>query len=228
MMMVHARMNATFILASGSPRRRQLMALTGWEAIVSPVEVDERPLAGESAQAVACRLAAAKAQLATAKQESKAIVLSADTVVARGERLLGKPSDADEAERMLMALRGRSHSVVTAIVLIDRSLGREVVEVCETTVPMRTYTADEIAAYIASGEPFDKAGGYAIQDGTFGPVALEELHGCFANVMGLPLCHLVCAMRRLGYRTKVNVPAACQAYTGYNCPVYSRILEEQA
>lgn len=227
-MMVHARKNTTFILASGSPRRRQLLTLTEWEAIVSPVEVDERPLAGESAQAVARRLATAKAQLATRMQKSHAIILSADTVVAEGERLLGKPSDAGQAEKMLMALRGKSHSVVTAVVLVDRSMEREVVEVCETTVPMRTYTVDEIAAYIASGDPFDKAGGYAIQDGTFRPVALEELHGCFANVMGLPLCHLVCAMRRLGRREKVDVPAACQAYTGYNCPVYSRILEEQA
>jgi septum formation protein len=228
MMMGHTQKNTTFILASGSPRRRELLALTGWEAIVSPVEVDERPLTGESAQALARRLAMAKAQLAAREQKSKAIILSADTMVAQGEHLLGKPSDAGEAERMLVALRGRSHHVVTALVLIDRSMEREVVEVCETMVPMRDYTEDEVAAYIASGEPFDKAGGYAIQDGSFHPVALEALHGCYANVMGLPLCHLVCAMRRLGCRAKVDIPAACEAYTGYECHVFNQILEEQA
>jgi predicted house-cleaning NTP pyrophosphatase (Maf/HAM1 superfamily) len=97
-------------------------------------------------------------------------------------------------------------------------------ELCVTSVPMRDYTDREISAYIDSGSPMDKAGAYGIQDRGFNPVEIAQLNGCFANVMGLPLCHLLRAMRRLGQDTPCDVPLACQSFTSYDCPVHSDIL----
>ena len=114
------------------------------------------------------------------------------------------------------------------IVLIEPQNHHEIVEVCETLVPMRNYDLVEIEAYVASGSPLDKAGAYGIQDDGFQPVAAELLQGCYTNVMGLPLCHLVRAMRRLGHHPPVDVPTACQVYTGFLCPVYQQILGEDA
>jgi predicted house-cleaning NTP pyrophosphatase (Maf/HAM1 superfamily) len=91
---------------------------------------------------------------------------------------------------------------------------------------MRRYSPGEAAAYVAGGSPLDKAGAYGIQDDGFRPVALEHLHGCYANVMGLPLCHLARALRRLGHPSPRDVPAACRSHTGYDCPVYESILRE--
>ena len=218
----------TINLASASPRRHSLLEITGWEVSVSPVEIDERPYQHESAEALAKRLALTKARAAAADNDLIGVVLAADTVVADGECLLGKPADKAEAKRMLSSLRGRRHRVLTALVLIDQRTGREVIETCETLVQMRDYEMGEIENYVTSGAPLDKAGGYGIQDEAFCPVAVSHLHGCYANVMGLPLCHLVRAMSRLGGTPPVNVPRSCQAYTGYNCPIYDDILREQA
>ncbi len=150
-------------------------------------------------------------------------MLAADTIVVDGERILGKPQDVEEARAMLLALRGRSHRVLTALALVD-SDGREQLELCETMVPMRAYSLEAMAAYAASGDPLDKAGGYAIQHAGFQPVELERLAGCYASVMGLPLCHLTRAMRGWGYEPAQDVPGACQRFTGYDCPVYGPIL----
>jgi MAF protein len=217
-----------FRLASASPRRSELLALTGWKAIIEPVEVDEQPLPGEGARLLARRLASAKASRAAENTAASGMILAADTIVADEDQLLGKPADPDEAKQMLLALRGRNHRVITAIVLIEPQDHQEIVEMCETLVPMRNYDMEEIEAYIASGSPLDKAGAYGIQDGGFQPVASESLEGCYTNVMGLPLCHLVRAMRRLGHHPTVDVPAACQAHTGFVCPVFRQILGEEA
>jgi predicted house-cleaning NTP pyrophosphatase (Maf/HAM1 superfamily) len=91
---------------------------------------------------------------------------------------------------------------------------------------MRPYSPREVAAYVAGGSPLDKAGAYGIQDDGFLPVDLERLTGCYANVMGLPLCHLARALRRLGHPSPADVPAGCRAHTGYDCPVYESILRE--
>ena len=214
-------------LASASPRRRSLLEITGWEANVCPVEIDECPGQHESAEALVGRLALTKARTATACNNPIGVILAADTVVADGDCLLGKPADEAEAKSMLASLKGRSHRVITTLVLIDQRTGREVVETCETLVPMRDYEMSEVETYITSGAPLDKAGGYGIQDDAFGPVAVGHLHGCYTNVMGLPLCHLVRAMNRLGGSPPENVPQTCQEYTGYNCPIYNDILKEQ-
>jgi MAF protein len=190
--------------------------------------VDEQPIPGEGALGLARRLASAKASRAAERARSTEVILAADTVVADGDQLLGKPSDSAEAKQMLLGLRGRDHQVITVIALIEPQNHHEVLEICETLVPMRNYGMEEIQAYIATGSPLDKAGAYGIQDDDFQPVMSESLQGCYANVMGLPLCHLVRAMRRLGYSPPVDVPAACQAYTGFHCPVFLRILGEAA
>jgi MAF protein len=215
-------------LASASPRRYSLLEITGWQANVCPVEIDEHPFQHEMAEVLVERLALTKARAAVAYHNPIGVVLAADTVVADGECLLGKPADKVEAKRMLSSLKGRSHRVLTTLVLIDQRTEREVIETCETLVPMRDYEMNEVETYIASGAPLDKAGGYGIQDDAFCPVAVGHLQGCYTNVMGLPLCHLVRAMSRLGGSPPVNVPQTCQAYTGYNCPVYNDILREQA
>ncbi|MEW6567756.1 MAG: Maf family protein [Chloroflexota bacterium] len=218
--------NGTLVLASKSPRRRELLEAVGREATVIPIGVDEAPLPGEPAEAVVRRLSLAKARQAAAV--SPGLALGADTIVVEGDRLLGKPGDTEQAKRMLESLAGRNHRVLTAVALVDNRTGGEVVEVCETEVPMRAYGGQEIEAYIASGAPFDKAGGYGIQDDGFRPVALERLQGCYANVMGLPLCHLARALRRLGENLPVAVPEACRLHTGYDCRIYPSILEAEA
>ncbi|UCF60335.1 MAG: septum formation protein Maf [Anaerolineaceae bacterium] len=216
----------TITLASASPRRDELLRLTGWNAHVCPVEVDEFPLQDEPAEELVKRVALAKARTAIQNCDESGILLAADTVVADGQRLLGKPSDQAEATEMLWDLRGREHRVLTTIVIIDQHDRREVLITCESSVPMRKYTIDEVEAYIYSGAPLDKAGGYGIQD-SFNPVAIERFHDCYANVMGLPLCHLIRAMRHLGQSPSVDVPEACQSYLEYDCSVYSEILGDQ-
>jgi septum formation protein len=212
----------TVVLASASPRRLALLRLTGWSVQVHAVEIDETPRSREGAPELAARLAAEKAQQAARDFDAQPLVLGADTVVADGRRLLGKPRDEAEAFQMLMDLQGRRHQVVTALALVDR--GGLLRETCCTEVPMRALDAERALAYIQSGEPMDKAGAYGIQDREFNLVDSGAMRGCFANVMGFPICHFVRAMRRLGKRPSGDVPIACQGYTGYDCPVYPSIL----
>jgi len=217
-------MTCMLLLASGSPRRRELMELTGWDVEICPVPVDEMVHTDERAEAVAIRLARAKAQAAAVECPACELVLAADTVVADGDTILGKPVDASDAERMLLMLRDREHEVITALVFLHPVTGVEVVETCKTDVPMRAYDCEALQTYISGGSPLDKAGAYGIQDREFSPVALGQLQGCFANVMGLPLCHLQRALRRLGHDLGVDLPSRCIAYTEYDCSVYQEIL----
>jgi MAF protein len=174
---------------------------------------------------LARRLASAKAR---AVQAEHGLVLAADTVVADGDQLLGKPEDLDSARLMLRQLRGKEHRVVTALVLTSGTSGEQHVELCDTQVPMRDYSEAELQAYLKSGRALDKAGGYGIQDEGFALVDMLMFQGCFANVMGLPLCHLLRAMHSMGYDAPEDVPVACQHFTGYTCPVFEEILEGTA
>jgi septum formation protein len=124
-------------------------------------------------------------------------IVACDTVVSLNGNLLGKPRDEAEARTMLRQLRARPHTVYSAFTILDIATERTLTEVAETEVVMRAYSDAEIAAYVASGDPMDKAGAYAIQHPGFHPVA--ELRGCYANVMGLPLCHLARHLRACGY-----------------------------
>ncbi|MBN1179645.1 MAG: septum formation protein Maf [Anaerolineae bacterium] len=203
---------ALFILASGSPRRRELIDLLGLPVRVETAQVVEAACNEESPPETAARLALAKAR-AVAVRHPSAFVLGCDTVVALDGALLGKPAHAAQATAMLTALRGRTHAVYTGIALVEGA--REATDLAETTVRMRAYTDAELTAYVATGDPLDKAGAYAIQHATFRPVAGWD--GCYANVMGLPLCHVARLLAAWRVFPTPDVPAACQAYTGHAC-----------
>jgi MAF protein len=183
-----------FILASASPRRRDLLARLGLPFEVVEADIDESDLAGRP-ERVARRLAAAKAR-AVAARRPDATILAADTIVAHRGVILGKPRDGAEAEATLRRLRGRTHRVVTAVAVLPPGRRRPLVERAVTRVTMRRYTAAEIAASIARGDPFDKAGAYAIQDERLAPV--ERYGGCYCNVVGLPLWTAVRLLGRAG------------------------------
>ncbi len=212
------------ILASNSPRRRQLLALLGWDFQVVPAEVDESTREGESPSDYVRRLAESKARVVSAKATSDAIIIAADTTVVDGDEILGKPVDGPDAERMLRQLRGRNHQVFSALAVIRVADEELCVDCCVTDVPMRDYDNAEIQAYIASGDPMDKAGAYAIQHAGFHPV--ESLVECYANVVGLPLCHLTRTLGKLSIVSDEHVPAVCQSTLGYSCPIFETILRE--
>jgi MAF protein len=190
-----------FVLASASPRRRELLALLGVPFEVRPVDIDEDAGRSRDPQIVARRLARTKAEAARLT-EPDAPIIAADTIVSYESTLLGKPRDAAAARGMLHMLRGQTHDVVTAVALMPpgrRSiLGRQPV----TRVTMRDYTEAEIEAWIASGRPFDRAGAYAIQDADFQPV--ERYDGCYCNVVGLPLWPLLEVLRKAGIAAEVT------------------------
>ncbi|NLX35110.1 MAG: septum formation protein Maf [Chloroflexi bacterium] len=173
------------VLASASPRRAELLGALGMQPSIVPADVDETPLPGESPTAMACRLASIKARAACSTR-GEALVIAADTLVVLDGAVLGKPRDAAEATEMLCALRGRAHVVHTGIAICHQ--GELALQLASSPVVMRPYSDDEIANYVASGDPLDKAGAYACQHPEFRPV--QEYGDCYANVMGLPLCHL--------------------------------------
>ena len=186
----------SIVLASASPRRRELLAALGVAFEVVPSHVDETTDEGDPA-VVAELLGQRKAE-AVAASHPDALVIGSDTVVVLDGRILGKPGDAAEARGMLTSLRGRSHQVVTGVaVALD---GRVLSDHDRTVVHMRDYDDAAIEAFIASGSPFDKAGGYAIQDDAFAPVARFE--GCRCNVVGLPLATLRGLLAQFGVRTE--------------------------
>jgi septum formation protein len=210
------------VLASASPRRRELLALLGFLFEATTTDINEDVRAGEPPEQYALRLSREKAAAAAVRADSDALILAADTIVVDGADVLGKPADAAEAAAILRRLRGSMHRVYTAVTLRDAASGRTRSDLAGSPVQMRRYTDDEIARYIASGDPFDKAGAYAIQHTGFRPV--DNFNHCMANVMGLPLCHITRMMRRANIDPPADVPAACQAHIAYECPVYRRIL----
>jgi len=219
------------LLASASPRRRELLVLLGLPFEVTVANVVEVPRTNEPPAALVARLSRAKAHAACSEQSRRVashpdtIIVACDTVVALDGEVLGKPRDATEASTMLRRLRGRSHTVYSAVTLLETATGRTLTDVAETRVTMRAYTDADIAAYVASGDPLDKAGAYAIQHPGFHPVA--ALQGCYANVVGLPLCHLTRCLRAWGVEPPRDVPAACQPHNGHHCLVYATILAGQ-
>jgi septum formation protein len=215
----------TLLLASNSPRRREMLAWTGISYKAHACDLDESLQPGEAPGAYVARLAMSKARAAAPRAGHVNAVLGADTTVADGETLYGKPGSPDEARSMLTKLRGHAHQVYTAIALFLPDSGALFSDLCVTQVPMRRYSEREMDAYIASGDPLDKAGAYAIQNASFHPV--EKFAGCFASVMGLPLCHLVRTLQQAGLRPGADVPAVCQTNLNYRCPVSTRILAGQ-
>lgn len=198
----------TLVVNSASPRRRALIALLETPFRLEAAPVDEQAYLREEPTCSAIGIALAKAR--AAHLDSGDIALGADTLVVLDESVLGKPNSAEEARAMLTQLRGRSHTVMTGVVLsrADGTSRAERIVVESTTVQMRHFSDDEVEDYIARGEPFDKAGGYAVQDARFNPVA--EMQGCWLNVVGLPLCAIAPSLESLG-ATTVKIPPEPQA-----------------
>lgn len=171
------------ILASGSPRRRELLSALGWHFKVIPSQAAEVKKAGELPADMVCRLASLKAR-DVAQRFPGNWVLGADTVVASDGVILGKPHDEAEACSMIASLSGKSHSVFTGVALIAPD-GRMLVKDEETRVTFRTLTAEEISTYVGCGESLDKAGAYAVQG--YGMLLAERIEGCYFNVVGLPI-----------------------------------------
>lgn len=213
----------TILLASNSPRRKQLLALGNWEFIVAVSDVDETQQDGESPRDYVLRLAEAKALAAVEQARGQnLVIIGSDTAVVDADSILGKPVDSEDAARMLNQLRGHVHQVYTGVTLYRIRDGKTLSELCVTDVPMRDYSDDEIAAYAQTGDPLDKAGAYAIQHPDFQPV--ESMRGCYASVMGLPMCHVTRAMQELDVPALANVPTACRKLLNYECPVSGAIL----
>lgn len=208
------------VLASNSPRRRQLLALTGWTFAVSAADVDEGRLPNEFPADYVLRLAETKAR--AVKEDPDQTVLAADTTVVDGVDILGKPADSAEAIAMLKRLRGHTHQVYTGVALLRLRDGLLLKDLCATDVPMRDYSDEEILTYVQTGDPLDKAGAYAIQHPEFQPVA--DLSGCFASVMGLPVCHIIRLMRMMDLQPKSDFFLSCETLLEYQCPVSRAIL----
>jgi MAF protein len=208
------------ILASNSPRRRQLLALTGWKFEVLAADVDESQYANESPSEYVLRLAETKAD--AIKADPDQIVLAADTTVVDGMDILGKPNDSADAIALLKRLRGHTHQVYTGIALRRVKDGLLLKDLCVTDVAMRDYSDEEINAYVQTGDPLDKAGAYAIQHPEFQPV--DRLDGCYASVMGLPLCHVILQMRKMDIQPDSDFFRSCETLLEYQCPVSNAIL----
>lgn len=183
------------VLASSSPRRRELLGRLGVPFLIDPSGADETPLPGEQAEALAARLAIAKAR-EVASRHVQGLVIGADTVVFRHGRLFGKPGDAAEAVEMLCALRGGPHLVVTGLAVVRAEDGATRTAAVPATVTMRHYSDEEIAAYVATGDPLDKAGAYGAQG--HGGRLIARIDGPFLTVVGLPLEELLSLLWELG------------------------------
>jgi septum formation protein len=184
-----------FILASQSPRRRQLLASIGLTFDVMPSDVPEVRQAGESPEEYVARLSRDKAGAIAAKHDD-AWIIAADTTVLLGDELLEKPADAGDAKRMLATISGKTHMVYTGVTLQNVQQGWRDTRVAETEVRMLPLDANDIAWYVSTGEPLDKAGAYAAQG--IGAVFIDSIHGSYTNVVGLPLALLFQMLRRAG------------------------------
>jgi septum formation protein len=188
-----------FILASSSPRRRELIASLGIAFDIIKPDIDETQHADEHPLDYVQRLSREKADaVAHMIDNTPAIILAADTVVILGDEILGKPVDATDARAILGRLRGRGHVVCTAFTLLNTESQQIITQPIQTTVHMRDYSDDEIEAYIATGDCYDKAGGYAIQHPQFKPV--QQIDGDYNNVVGLPLDAVRVVLDEMGLR----------------------------
>lgn len=210
----------TLILASASPRRQALIHLLGYPVEVRAADVDELSVTDPDPARNVVETARLKAEAVTTTVTGNGVIIAADTEVVLDGGLLGKPADAAEATRMLQRLRGRTHQVHTGIVVCRRPDGRTATAVSTTDVTMRDYSDAEIAAYVASGDPLDKAGAYAIQSASFHPVAI--LSGCYTGVMGLSLCRLSQALQAVG--VPVSLPVA--GHQAARCPTCLAMMQD--
>jgi septum formation protein len=198
-----------------------MIALGALPFEVHPADVDERVLPDEAPRDYVARVALSKAQ-AVAKVLSAGLIIAADTTVVLDGRILGKPHEEDTARQMLRDLRGRTHDVFTGLTIMNAATGEQISDLAASKVPMRHYSDEEMETYIASADPLDKAGAYGIQHKGFSPV--EGMQQCFANVVGLPLCHLTRSLRKWNFAFDAELSAACQAHFDYQCPIFDEVL----
>ena len=184
-----------FILASSSPRRRELLASIGADFDVIPSHVPEEHQPGEAPEEYVARLSRDKAQALAAQHPSR-WVIAADTTVLLGDQLLEKPADAADAERMLRTIAGRTHIVYTGVTLQNMERQYHDTRVAESEVRMLPLSDDDIRWYVKTGEPMDKAGAYAVQG--IGALFIDSIHGSYTNVVGLPLALLFQMLRKAG------------------------------
>jgi len=183
------------ILASASPRRAELLESAGIRFTVVPGHIDETPFPGEQPVDHVLRLAREKGAEVAGREEGR-FFIGADTIVLCDGEIMGKPRDNDDARRMLVKLSGRTHQVITGFAVLDKAMGNTVSRAVSTDVTFKKLDDAEIDAYVATGCPLDKAGAYAIQGGA--AYMVERISGSYTNVVGLPLCEVVGALRDLG------------------------------
>jgi septum formation protein len=191
--------NTPLLLASGSPRRSEILSSLGLPFVARTVDVDESAFSSEAPDSYVARITHLKMAAALAKyfgeEAGVSAVLAADTTVALGGRIFGKPGDLEEAREMIGALSGRSHQVLTAYSLVARS-GERAFRTVETEVTLRRATEDELNAYVQTGEGLDKAGAYGIQGRA--SFLVERISGSYLSVVGLPVCELIADLKMLG------------------------------
>lgn len=210
------------VLASSSPRRQQLIQLMQLPLRIQVAEVDERTIVIADPSENAVRTAELKARAVANKLDVATWVIGSDTNVALDGKIFYKPEDARDARTMLQQLRGNIHQVHTGIFIVHSQTGESAEIVSTSHVQMRDYTDSEIDAYIATGDPFDKAGGYSIQHPLFAPVV--AIDGCYSGVVGLSLCALQTLLEKVGLAGNRPIFDWCQRHHFYTADLYSLIL----
>jgi MAF protein len=219
----YVKIELVVILASSSPRRHHLLSLLGIEFQVRTSDIDEDVKAGETPEEYVLRLAQEKSRSVSTLAGANQVVIAADTAVVDGNQILGKPVNRDEAKEMLRNLRARNHHVFTGLAVRDPRGEKAIMDLCVTEVRMRSYQESEMETYVASGDPLDKAGAYAIQNPRFNPV--QEITGCYANVVGLPLCHLTEMLQDMEVDIPQMATLGCRTAQGYSCQLIEKIQD---
>lgn len=210
------------ILASASPRRRELIAMLKVPFTIESPDIDESIQPKEAPVNFVKRLSQEKAA-AIAKNHESGLIVAADTIVVYLGEILGKPKDAADARQMLQKLRGKKHRVMTGVTVHDAATGKAITDLCDSQVYLREMSDEEIENYIATGDPMDKAAAYAIQNVEYAPV--EQVIGCPANVMGLPMCHVIRSLYRQGMELPESKPRQCkQQFGGYYCAIAEEVM----
>jgi len=222
-MIAYVKIVLMLILGSSSPRRQQLLTFLGVKFQVVTAEIDERLLPGETPKEYVLRLALSKSKAIIPPSTGRWFILAADTAVVDENQILGKPVDSIQAINMLRKLRARTHYVITGLSVRDTMTEEVIADLCITEVRMRSYHESEIKDYVASGDPLDKAGAYAIQHSGFNPV--QEISGCYTNVVGLPLCHLTELLKQLEIDHREHATRGCRTPLGYSCRLVEKIRE---
>ena len=202
-------------LASASPRRQELMDVLGLEYTITPADLSEEPIPGESPVDMVRRLSLEKAQAVAANMESGLVIGADSTVVFEGQAV-GKPVDDDDARRMLRQLSGTTHHVSTGITVVDAASGKTLSDAMTSQITLRELSEQEIETSIASGVPRDKAGAYAVQDTELRPAS--DWEGCYNNIVGLPVCRLVEMLQELGYQLPMGWKVPNEIACDDDCP----------